>query len=67
MTSGVRFDRVSVVYDGTTVLDGLDLTVGPGEVMALLAPPDPGRPPRCGPSPVSCGPPPGGCSSATGT
>ncbi|MET9125072.1 ABC transporter ATP-binding protein [Streptomyces sp. NPDC004528] len=43
MTSGVRFDRVSVVYDGTTVLDGLDLTVGPGEVMALLGPSGSGK------------------------
>jgi 2-aminoethylphosphonate transport system ATP-binding protein len=36
--SGIRFDRVSVAYDGTTVLDSLDLTVEPGEVMALLGP-----------------------------
>ncbi|MFE4546746.1 ABC transporter ATP-binding protein [Streptomyces sp. NPDC056785] len=43
MTSGVRFDRVSVVYDGTTVLDGLDLTVAPGEVMALLGPSGSGK------------------------
>ncbi len=36
--SGIRFDRVSVGYDGTTVLELLDLAVEPGEVMALLGP-----------------------------
>ncbi|QNP75402.1 ABC transporter ATP-binding protein [Streptomyces roseirectus] len=34
----IRFDSVSVAYDGNTVLDALDLAVGPGEVMALLGP-----------------------------
>ncbi|WP_406477396.1 hypothetical protein [Streptomyces sp. NBC_01615] len=32
MDGGIRFDRVSVAYGGTTVLDSLDLTVEPGEV-----------------------------------
>ncbi|MFD9653515.1 ABC transporter ATP-binding protein [Streptomyces mirabilis] len=41
--SGIRFDRVSVAYDGTTVLDFLDLTVEPGEVMALLGPSGSGK------------------------
>lgn len=41
--SGIRFDRVSVAYDGTTVLDSLDLTVEPGEVMALLGPSGSGK------------------------
>ncbi|MEW2466621.1 ABC transporter ATP-binding protein [Streptomyces sp. NPDC046994] len=41
--TGIRFDRVSVAYDGTTVLDGLDLTVEPGEVMALLGPSGSGK------------------------
>ena len=27
MTSGIRFDSVSVAYDGNVVLDSLDLTV----------------------------------------
>lgn len=35
---GIRFDSVTVAYDGTVVLDALDLTVEPGEVMALLGP-----------------------------
>ncbi|MFJ7298397.1 ABC transporter ATP-binding protein [Streptomyces sp. NPDC099088] len=43
MSSGIRFDRVSVAYDGTTVLDSLDLTVEPGEVMALLGPSGSGK------------------------
>ncbi|WP_432172148.1 ABC transporter ATP-binding protein [Streptomyces sp. Tue6028] len=43
MTGGIRFDRVSVAYDGTTVLDSLDLTVEPGEVMALLGPSGSGK------------------------
>ncbi|MFI1469765.1 ABC transporter ATP-binding protein [Streptomyces wuyuanensis] len=43
MSSGIRFDRVSVAYDGTTVLDTLDLTVRPGEVMALLGPSGSGK------------------------
>jgi 2-aminoethylphosphonate transport system ATP-binding protein len=34
---------VSVAYDGTTVLDSLDLTVEPGEVMALLGPSGSGK------------------------
>ncbi|WP_328326881.1 MULTISPECIES: ABC transporter ATP-binding protein [unclassified Streptomyces] len=48
-TSGIRFDGVSVAYGakgrngGTTVLDSLDLTVEPGEVMALLGPSGSGK------------------------
>ncbi|MFG2984693.1 ABC transporter ATP-binding protein [Streptomyces sp. NPDC048258] len=41
--SGIRFDSVSVAYGGTTVLDSLDLTVEPGEVMALLGPSGSGK------------------------
>ncbi|MFF9349851.1 ABC transporter ATP-binding protein [Streptomyces sp. NPDC014734] len=41
--SGIRFDRVSVAYGGNTVLAGLDLTVEPGEVMALLGPSGSGK------------------------
>ncbi|MET9464988.1 ABC transporter ATP-binding protein [Streptomyces sp. NPDC006544] len=41
--SGIRFDSVSVAYGGTTVLDRLDLTVEPGEVMALLGPSGSGK------------------------
>ncbi|MEU4078543.1 2-aminoethylphosphonate ABC transport system ATP-binding subunit PhnT [Streptomyces venezuelae] len=43
MSSGIRFDAVSVAYGGTTVLDRLDLTVEPGEVMALLGPSGSGK------------------------
>lgn len=43
MSSGIRFDRVSAVYGGTMVLDSLDLTVEPGEVMALLGPSGSGK------------------------
>ncbi|MFH8606574.1 ABC transporter ATP-binding protein [Streptomyces sp. NPDC018029] len=43
MGSGIRFDGVSVAYDGHTVLDSLDLTVEPGEVMALLGPSGSGK------------------------
>ncbi|MDX3383323.1 ABC transporter ATP-binding protein [Streptomyces niveiscabiei] len=39
----IRFDSVSVAYDGNTVLDALDLTVAPGEVMALLGPSGSGK------------------------
>ncbi|MFH8370273.1 ABC transporter ATP-binding protein [Streptomyces sp. NPDC018031] len=39
----MRFDGVSVAYGGTTVLDRLDLTVGTGEVMALLGPSGSGK------------------------
>ncbi|MEV5969761.1 ABC transporter ATP-binding protein [Streptomyces sp. NPDC051921] len=42
-SSGIRFDGVSVAYNGTTVLDSLDLTVEPGEVMALLGPSGSGK------------------------
>ncbi len=44
--SGIRFERVTVAYGkrGESVaLDGLDLTVEPGEVMALLGPSGPGK------------------------
>ncbi|MFF5935545.1 ABC transporter ATP-binding protein [Streptomyces sp. NPDC012508] len=40
---GIRFDSVSVAYGGNTVLDSLDLTVEPGEVMALLGPSGSGK------------------------
>ncbi|WP_030691541.1 ABC transporter ATP-binding protein [Streptomyces globisporus] len=43
MTSGIRFDGVTVTYGGNTVLDSLDLTVEPGEVMALLGPSGSGK------------------------
>ncbi|MEU1339423.1 ABC transporter ATP-binding protein [Streptomyces sp. NPDC005827] len=43
MSSGIRFDSVSVAYDGNVVLDSLDLTVEPGEVMALLGPSGSGK------------------------
>ncbi|WP_409057886.1 ABC transporter ATP-binding protein [Streptomyces sp. SYP-A7185] len=43
MSSGIRFDRVSVAYGKNTVLDSLDLTVEPGEVMALLGPSGSGK------------------------
>ncbi|MFJ9644631.1 ABC transporter ATP-binding protein [Streptomyces sp. NPDC101206] len=41
--SGIRFESVSVAYGGNTVLDRLDLTVEPGEVMALLGPSGSGK------------------------
>ncbi|MCH0566490.1 MULTISPECIES: ABC transporter ATP-binding protein [unclassified Streptomyces] len=40
---GIRFDSVTVAYDGDVVLDSLDLTVEPGEVMALLGPSGSGK------------------------
>ncbi|MEV8588042.1 ABC transporter ATP-binding protein [Streptomyces sp. NPDC051180] len=43
MSSGIRFDGVTVAYGSTTVLDSLDLTVEPGEVMALLGPSGSGK------------------------
>ncbi|OIK24238.1 ABC transporter ATP-binding protein [Streptomyces malaysiense] len=39
----IRFDSVTVAYDGDLVLDSLDLTVEPGEVMALLGPSGSGK------------------------
>ncbi|WP_327385240.1 ABC transporter ATP-binding protein [Streptomyces sp. NBC_01207] len=41
--SGIRFHGVSVAYGGNTVLDSLDLSVEPGEVMALLGPSGSGK------------------------
>ncbi|MFF4159615.1 ABC transporter ATP-binding protein [Streptomyces sp. NPDC001678] len=41
--SGITFENVSVAYGGNTVLDSLDLTVEPGEVMALLGPSGSGK------------------------
>ncbi|QKW06717.1 ABC transporter ATP-binding protein [Streptomyces sp. NA04227] len=43
MSSGIRFEGVSVAYGSATVLDTLDLTVEPGEVMALLGPSGSGK------------------------
>lgn len=43
MSSGIRFDSVSVSYGKNVVLDSLDLTVEPGEVMALLGPSGSGK------------------------
>ncbi|MGW1809305.1 ABC transporter ATP-binding protein [Streptomyces sp. NPDC002078] len=39
----IRFDSVTVAYDGNVVLHALDLTVEPGEVMALLGPSGSGK------------------------
>ncbi|MFF9910183.1 ABC transporter ATP-binding protein [Streptomyces sp. NPDC013457] len=39
----MRFRSVSVAYGGNTVLDALDLTIEPGEVMALLGPSGSGK------------------------
>jgi 2-aminoethylphosphonate transport system ATP-binding protein len=41
--AGIRFDGVTVRYGDATVLDRLDLTVEPGEVMALLGPSGSGK------------------------
>ncbi|WP_433571435.1 ABC transporter ATP-binding protein [Streptomyces sp. CA-251247] len=47
MSSGIRFENVSVAYGAgsgrNTVLDSFDLTVEPGEVMALLGPSGSGK------------------------
>ncbi|MFF1394286.1 ABC transporter ATP-binding protein [Streptomyces sp. NPDC058287] len=43
MAGGIRFDQVSVAYGANTVLHSLDLTVEPGEVMALLGPSGSGK------------------------
>ncbi|MFJ7147026.1 ABC transporter ATP-binding protein [Streptomyces sp. NPDC100445] len=43
MSSGIRFEGVTVAYGGHVVLDSLDLTVEPGEVMALLGPSGSGK------------------------
>ncbi|MGW7411386.1 ABC transporter ATP-binding protein [Streptomyces sp. NPDC054863] len=43
MSSGIRFESVSVSYGKNVVLDSLDLTVEPGEVMALLGPSGSGK------------------------
>ncbi|MFJ4983115.1 ABC transporter ATP-binding protein [Streptomyces sp. NPDC088732] len=40
---GIRFEDVTVAYGRTTVLDSFDLTVEPGEVMALLGPSGSGK------------------------
>ncbi|SFY50363.1 ABC transporter ATP-binding protein [Streptomyces sp. F-1] len=39
----IRFDSVTVAYDGNVVLDSLELAVEPGEVMALLGPSGSGK------------------------
>ncbi|WP_267243848.1 ABC transporter ATP-binding protein [Streptomyces sp. PR69] len=40
---GIRFDGVTVAYGRSVVLDSFDLTVEPGEVMALLGPSGSGK------------------------
>lgn len=41
--SGIRFDGIGVAYGENTAPDRLDLTVGPGEVMALPGPSGSGK------------------------
>ncbi len=39
----ITFDNVSVAYGGLTVLDSLNLTVSPGEIVALIGPSGSGK------------------------
>ncbi|MDE1992284.1 MAG: ABC transporter ATP-binding protein, partial [Rhizobiaceae bacterium] len=39
----IRFENVSVAYNGLTVLDSLNLTVNPGEIVALIGPSGSGK------------------------
>ena len=39
----IAFVNVSVAYGGLTVLDSLDLTVSPGEIVALIGPSGSGK------------------------
>ena len=60
----VRFDRVGFEYQtGVPVLQDVDLTVQPGQTVAVVGPTGPARPPSCPCSSDSTNPPPAGYSS----
>lgn len=50
----LKIEDLEVSYGAVQALRGISMEVNDGEIVSLIGPTAPARPPRCTPSPASC-------------